>query len=282
MKKVSIIGLGLIGGSLGMAIREKGLAEKVVGIPRRKETIEEAKGKGAIDEGTIELPVGVKDADLTFIATPISAIIPTLKTIAPYLKPGAIVTDVGSTKSLIVKEAQKFIPKGVSFIGGHPMAGLEVTGMAAAKVDLFDGAAYFLTPTKKVAPKALEILKSFLENLKVRIFILPPEEHDKIVAGISHLPLVLAISLINTIADLKEKEEMLKVAAGGFKDTTRIAAGSPIMGRDIFLTNKKAVLKMLKKFKESFKKLEALIKESDSEKLMAELEKARSIREGLS
>jgi len=253
-----------------------------VGIPRRKETIEEAKGKGAIDEGTIELPVGVKDADLTFIATPISAIIPTLKTIAPYLKPGAIVTDVGSTKSLIVKEAQKFIPKGVSFIGGHPMAGLEVTGMAAAKVDLFDGAAYFLTPTKKVAPKALEILKSFLEKLKVRIFILPPEEHDKIVAGISHLPLVLAISLINTIADLKEKEEMLKVAAGGFKDTTRIAAGSPIMGRDIFLTNKKAVLKMLKKFKESFKKLEALIKESDSEKLMAELEKARSIREGLS
>jgi len=279
MKTVTIIGMGLIGGSLGMAIKNKDLAEKVIGVARSKEHLEEAKKKGALDEYTIDAVEASKDADLIFVTTPMNIIASTVKTIAGVTKKGCIITDAGSSKASIVEEIERSISSDVHFIGGHPMAGTEHQGIRAATKFLLEGANYVLTPTGKTNPEALEKLKVFLSALDVNIVVMEPKMHDLAVAGISHMPLAVAVALVNTINDLETgKEEMLKVAASGFRDTTRIAAGNIDMGKDMFTTNKAAVLEMIEKFKSSLNKLEHLIKEGNTEKITKELERAKDLR----
>lgn len=271
--------MGLIGGSIGMAIKNKDLAENVIGVSRNIDHLKEAKAKGALDEYTIDPIEASKDAELVFICTPIDKIIPITKTIASTVKKGCIITDVGSSKAQIVAEGEDAVPEGVSFIGGHPMAGSERSGITAATQFLFEGTNYVLTPTDRTDKKALSVLSEFVEKLDVKLSLLKPEVHDRAVAAISHMPLALAVALVNTIQDLAAgKEEALSLASSGFRDTTRIAAGNAEMGRDMFVTNKHAVLEMIGKFKSSIERLESLIKDGDAAAITKELEKAKKLR----
>ncbi len=287
--RIAIVGIGLIGGSIGAKLKTQNLPAgrqdselKIIGIPRREETIQEAISRGAIDEGTTDPKKGVADADLIFICTPINLILPILKEIAPALKKGAIVTDVGSSKDEVVSQAQKLMPKGTYFVGGHPMAGKENVKLEAAEASLFEGKLWILTSTSKTSKKALEKVKEMVRLLDGKIIEMDPKLHDLAVAGISHMPLAISAALVSTVAAAdKGKEEMKQCAASGFRDTTRIASGDPILGADMFTTNKKAVLKMISAFKKSLSHLESFIKEGDAEKIEKELEKAKLLRDSI-
>jgi len=282
---IAIIGLGLIGGSIGLKLRThppEADELKTIGIPRREETIQEAVSRGAIDEGTTDPKKGVADADIIFLCTPINLVIPILQEIAPVLKSGAIVTDVASSKHEIVSQAEKLMPKGTYFVGGHPMAGKEKVKLSAAEANLFEGKVWVLTQTSKTSKKALERVEAVVRLLGGKVFEMDPKLHDLVVAGISHVPLAISAALVNSVADAeKGKEEMKQCAASGFRDTTRIASGDPILGVDMFTTNKKAVLKMLAAFRKSLSHLENLIKEGDAEKIEKELEKAKAFRDSI-
>ncbi|MBN3033046.1 MAG: prephenate dehydrogenase/arogenate dehydrogenase family protein [Candidatus Saganbacteria bacterium] len=280
--RIAIIGLGLIGGSLGLGLKKANLPDlKIVGIPRREETIGQAVALGAIDEGTTDHVKGVADADLIFICTPINLILPVIGEIAPGLRRGAIVTDVGSSKYEIVAAAEKALPKGSYFVGGHPMAGKETTKLEAAEADLFRGKTWILTRTSRTSQRAADKIKEVIGGLGCSIMESDPKTHDLAVAAVSHMPLAVAAALVNAVAGEAENELMAKTAASGFRDATRIASGDPVLGVDMFLTNKKAVLKMIGAFKRSLAGLEKLIKESSGEKLREELAKAKSFRDSI-
>lgn len=279
--RVAIIGLGLIGGSLGLGLSKISGVE-VIGAPRREETIQEALKRRAIAAGTTDPQKAVEGADVVFICTPINLIIPLLKQIAPSLKKGAVVTDVGSSKAEIVGKAEKLVPKGVYFVGGHPMAGKERVKLSEAEAGLFRDRAYVLTPTSKTNRKALAEVGRLVKLLGARAIEMDPKLHDLVVAGISHLPLAVAAALVGTVEYAqKGKDEMMHCAASGFRDATRIASGDPVLGVDMFTTNKKAVLKMLKSFKRSLARLERLIKEGDPEKIEKELEITKIFRDSI-
>jgi len=277
--RIAIIGLGLIGGSLGLGLKKARPDLQIIGVPRREETIQQAVALGAIDEGTTDHVKGCTEADIIFVCTPIHLIVPVVREIAPQLKKGAIVTDVGSSKYEIVSQAEKIMPKGVYFVGGHPMAGKEKPKLEAAEADLFKDKVWILTKTSKTSSKALIELKNLINLLGAKTAEMDPKTHDLVVAAISHLPLAIAVSLVNTVAEHPERELMSKCAASGFRDTTRIVSGDPILGVDMFTTNKSSVLKILSVFKKVLARLEKSIKEGNNEKIKEELEKAKNFRD---
>ena len=280
--RIAIVGLGLIGGSLGLALKRSGKGDlRIIGIPRREGTLKKALEMGAIDEGTTDHIKGTVDADIIFVCTPVNLILPIVNEIANGLKKGAIVTDVGSSKYEIVSQAEKATPKGVYFVGGHPMAGKETVKLEAAEAELFKDKKWILTKTSKTSVRAIEQLENLARSVGAVPMIMDPKTHDLVVAAISHMPLAVAAALANTIANEAEKELMGKVASSGFRDTTRIASGDPILGVDMFKTNQKAVLKMIKAFKQSLSNLEGLIKEGNGEKINEELEKAKKFRDSI-
>ncbi|MFA4967896.1 MAG: prephenate dehydrogenase/arogenate dehydrogenase family protein [Candidatus Margulisiibacteriota bacterium] len=283
MKKIAVIGLGLIGASIALGLKNSSKASefRIVGIPRREETINDALKMGAIDEGVTDHIKGASDADIVFICTPINLIPQIIKEISPSLKKGAIVTDVGSSKQMIVSEAEKAMPKGTFFVGGHPMAGKETFKLESAEANLFEGKKWILTPTSRTSKKAIEALKEVVRVLGGEVLEMDPKTHDLVVAGISHMPLAVAASLVNAVGGEEQKEIMAKCASTGFRDTTRIASGDPILGVDMFTTNQKAILKMIGSFKRSLSNLEKLIKEGNSEKIREELEKAKKFRDSI-
>ena len=278
--KVAIVGVGLIGGSLGMALRKKRLAREVWGLGRNRGRLQGAKKLGAVDEISTDWKEGLKDADVVFICTPVGTIARIIQRIAPFLKKGTIVSDVGSVKRTVVGKAEKACPKNVYFVGGHPMAGSEKSGVESARANLFAGATSILTPQKTTSPRALKVVRSIWEKIGARILLLSPEEHDLTIAAVSHLPHLAAVSLVNVVDDLQKKhKEVFSLPAGGFKDTTRIASGSPLLWRDIFLNNEKAILKMTGRFKRALEKIEKLVVSEKKQELLRELNRAREIRE---
>jgi prephenate dehydrogenase len=279
--RIAIIGLGLIGGSLGLGLKKARPDLKIIGIPRREETIQQAITLGAIDEGTTDHIKGCTEADVIFVCTPIHLIVPIIREIAPHLKKGAIITDVGSSKYEIVSQAEKIMPKGVNFVGGHPMAGKEKPKLEAAEADLFKDKVWILTKTSKTSSKALTELKNLITALGGKTEEMDPKTHDLVVAAISHLPLALAVSLVNTVAEHPEKDLMVKCAASGFRDTTRIASGDPILGVDMFTTNRSSILKIISFFKKTLTRLEKSIKEENGEKIKEELVKAKIFRDSI-
>ena len=280
--RIAIIGLGLIGGSLGIALKRSGRENlHIVGIPRRAETLEQAKQMGAIDEGTTDHVKGAVDADIIFICTPIHLVLPVLKEIITNLKKGAVVTDVGSSKYEIVTQAEKMMPKGAYFVGGHPMAGKETTKLSAADPELFKDKIWILSKTSKTSKKAADEIGKLIALVGAKLLEMDPKTHDLVVAAISHMPLAVAVSLVSAVASEPQKELMAKCAASGFRDTTRIASGDPILGVDMFTTNKKAVLKMLGALKKSLSSLEKLIKEGNGEKIREELERTKAFRDAI-
>jgi prephenate dehydrogenase len=274
--RITIIGLGLIGGSLALAIKEEKLSKEVIGVSRRKSTINQAIKNKIVDFATLDLEDGLKDSDLVIIATPVFKIVDIVKSIEPFLKKDAILTDVGSTKKYIVKHIEKYKLKRIHFIGSHPIAGSERSGIKSADKDLFKGAYCILTETKHTNPKALHKVKKFWAALGMKIIIKSPEKHDKLLSKISHLPHAVAVSLVNSIG-IKE----ITLAAGGFKDTTRIASGEPELWKDIFLTNRKNLVKDMEIFRKELFKIEVALKSNNSGELVRLLSRAKSIRDSL-
>lgn len=288
MKNIAIIGLGLIGGSIGLKLKGLGLpagqagtGNRVLGIPRREETLKKALELGAIDEGSLDISK-VAEADIVFLCTPINLIISRLKELAPHLKKGAIVTDVGSTKTEIVSQAEKLMPKGTYFVGGHPMAGKETTGIEVAEADLFKDKVWILTETSRTRQKALEEVEEVVRLLGPKVVRMDPKTHDIVVAGISHVPLAAAAMLVNLAAESEQKEQMAQCVASGFRDTTRVASGDPVLGRDMFITNRVAILKILKNFRARLLELEKLIKAGQAGKIEEELKRAKQFRDSIS
>lgn len=275
-KRITIIGLGLIGGSLGLAIKHKRLAKKVVGVSRRRTTILRALSIGAVDSVTLDLKKGVEDSDLIILTVPVLKIMDLAGHIAPALKKGAIVIDAGSTKSEIVKNIESILSGSRDFVGSHPLAGSELSGVIHARHDLFKGAYCILTKTNRTNKKALGKVKRFWRALSMKVEVMSPEKHDKCVSRLSHLPHAVAVALSNA-----SSKEDLRLAAGGFKDTTRIAAGSPELWKDIFITNKKNIAADIRILKKELSKIEAALKKGSSSELLRLFNKAKALRDSL-
>ena len=263
-RKITIVGVGLLGGSLGLAIKKRRLAREVVGFVRRAASIAECKKARAVDSCTRDLAEAVAGADLIILCTPLAQMQPLLKEMLPSIKRGAIVTDVGSVKATVVKELEGLVAKaGGHFIGSHPMAGAEKTGVAAARADLFANAMCIVTPTKKSDAAALRRTEQFWKAVGARVMRLTPEVHDELVARSSHLPHVTAATLANLVLNPAHPKAQPLLCANGFRDTTRIASGSPEMWRDIALANRKNLSKSLAMFIVDLKKVQAVLAKGD-------------------
>ncbi|MBN2057973.1 MAG: prephenate dehydrogenase/arogenate dehydrogenase family protein [Candidatus Saganbacteria bacterium] len=277
---IAIVGLGLIGGSIALGLKAKLRDIYIIGIPRREETIQEALALKAIDEGTTNLKQGAAKADIIFVCTPINLVVPIVQEMADCLKPGTIVTDVASTKAGIVAQASKLLPKGVFFIGGHPMAGKEKVKLVEAEAALFQDKPWILIRNSKTNQRALSRVAELAVQLGGKTMEMDAKTHDLAVAGISHTPLAIAAALVNSVQDAPKAQEQMKAcAASGFRDTTRIASGDPVLGVDMFTTNKKAVLEALAGFKKALVRLEKLIKAGAADGIEKELERAKKFRD---
>ena len=281
-KKITIIGVGLIGGSFALALKEKNPNFKIVGIDKQ-EIIEKAIARSAIDEGTVNLEEGIKEADMVIIATPVKTIIDLLSKIDPFLKKGCLVTDTGSTKAKIVETANQVLSPDVHFIGGHPMAGSEKYGIDSANSHLFQEKTYILTPDKKSNLINMKKIFSLIKMINANILILDPLEHDKIVSAVSHLPQIIAVSLINAIGELAlqgNNNNYFKAVGEGFKDMTRIASSPYKTWEDICENNQENIVKMIQEFRNYLGVIEDKLK-SNPRSLKEEFQKASKLRETL-
>ena len=279
-RKITIIGVGLLGGSIGLAVKRRKLAREVVGFVRRASSVRECKKFRAVDFATTDLSAAVSNADLIILCTPLAQMRSLAECFLPLLKRDAVVTDVGSVKSSAVRELESLVQKsGAHFVGGHPMAGGEKTGVAAARADLFENAVCVLTPTKKTNPAALKKLERFWKSLGARVLKLPPEQHDLLVSRSSHLPHIIAATLANLVLNPANPKNQSALCATGFRDTTRIASGSPEMWRDIALANKKNLAKSLDAFVSELQKFQRVLKKSDAKAVSKYFEVAKSRRD---
>lgn len=245
-KKITIVGVGLLGGSLGLAIKQRRLAGQVAGYVRRAAALKECERVRALDYATTDLCAAVWEADLVILCTPLAQMQPLMAQMSPALKRGAIVTDVGSVKGSVVRQLESIAAKaGAHFVGSHPMAGAEKTGVLAARAELFECAMCVVTPTPRTNRAALRKVEQFWKTLGCRLLRLTAETHDLLVSRSSHLPHVVAATLASVILDPKQPKHQAALCANGFRDTTRIASGSPEMWRDIALTNSKHLARAL-------------------------------------
>ncbi len=275
-RKVTIVGVGFMGGSLGLALKKHGLASEIVGVSHRQVTLDQALQLKAIDEGLTDLPKAVANADLVVLAAPVQAILQQFALINPHLKRGCLVTDMGSVKSEIVERAESVLAQPGMFVGSHPLAGSEKKGVEFAYADLFANARCIMTPTAKTTPVAKEKIKFMWTKLGCQVEVLAPEDHDKILAHVSHLPHLLAYALVGSIA-----KEYLAHAPQGLKDSTRIAASSPQVWNDIFLTNPKNVINALDALVKDLALLRKAIIQRDQKVLLPYLERAKEKRDSI-
>lgn len=278
MKNLVIVGVGLIGGSLGLAVKKKRLAQKVIGVSRKLSTLREARRLHAIDEGTLDLKKAVSIADLVVLATPVSSVIPLAKKIAPFRPAHCVVTDVASTKGDIVSKCEKLFDG--YFVGGHPMSGSEKHGVNYSKVDLFKNSVCILTKTG--SPSSKNKVASLWRGVGAKVKWLHPKEHDAIVASVSHFPHLLS-SLLVLSQNQKKKNvnQLLDFSAGGFRDMTRIAASHPQLWTDIFLDNKKEIIKMIDHFNLLLQDWRRYLKNENDKKISTLLSQAKHLREKL-
>jgi cyclohexadieny/prephenate dehydrogenase len=282
-ERVALIGIGLIGSSLSHAMRRGGLARSIVGHAQSEKTRETALRLGLVSSVYASAEEAVRGADLVILCAPVGACGAIAKQIGPSLAPGAIVTDVGSVKGATVRDVGPFVPKGVHFIPGHPIAGTEHSGPEAGFAELFDGRWCVLTPPPDADPAAVTRLSAFWQGLGSHVEVMSAEHHDLVLAITSHVPHLIAYNIVNTARHLERvtDTEVIKFSAGGFRDFTRIAASDPVMWRDVFLNNKEAVLEMLARFSEDLTALQRAIRFGDGETLYKLFVEARAIRRGI-
>ena len=281
--RVALIGFGLIGGSIARAARAQGLAGEIVTTARSARTRARVSELGVVDR-VVETNVdAVKDADLVILCIPVGACGPVAQEIAPHLKPGAIISDVGSVKGAVVRDMAPHLPAGVHFIPAHPVAGTEHSGPDSGFAELFINRWCILTPPDGSDADALERLRAFWAALGAKVEIMTPDHHDLVLAITSHLPHLIAYTIVGTADELGQvtSSEVMKFSAGGFRDFTRIAASDPIMWRDVFLANKEAVLEMLGTFNEDLSKLTRAIRRGDGAALFEHFTRTRAIRRGI-
>ncbi|HEV2237984.1 MAG TPA: prephenate dehydrogenase/arogenate dehydrogenase family protein [Ktedonobacterales bacterium] len=278
-QRAAIIGLGLMGGSLGLALRATGATAHVIGYDAGPQVAAEAQSSGAVDEAAPTIAACVAGADLVVLATPVMAMRAILAEAAPVMLPGALVTDLGSTKAAVMAWAEASLPSSAGFIGGHPMAGSERSGIAAASAALFQGAVWCLTPGATADANARERLRAVVRRLGARPLEVEAARHDAAVARVSHLPLVAATALVLAASAGPEWDFAGALAAGGFRDATRIASGNPEMARDICLTNAVAILSALDDYIATLGNLREQIAAGDSA-VIARFAEAAALRDG--
>ena len=281
--KVALIGVGLIGSSMAHAMRRAGLAAHIAGYANRPETREKARRVGFADSLPDTLAEAVHEADLVVLATPVGAYGALAKEMSPALKPGAIVSDVGSVKTAVIRDVGPFVPEGVHFVPAHPIAGTEQSGPEAGFAELFDGRWCILTPAPGADAHGIETLKTFWQRLGSQVEVMDAKHHDLVLAITSHVPHLIAYNIVGTAADLETvtESEVIKYSAGGFRDFTRIAASDPTMWRDVFLNNREAVLEMLGRFNEDLSALQRAIRWGDGDALFNLFARTRAIRRSI-
>jgi len=278
--KVAIVGMGLLGGSLGRALREGRLASCVAGYARREATVEESRQVGAVDLASTDLVEIVREAELVLLCTPIGQMGPLARLCLPHLSPGAVVSDVGSTKASVVRELEPlFESSPASFIGGHPMAGSEQTGVLASRPDLYRHARCVITPTPRSSAAAVSRVHALWQAVGARTLELSPEQHDQWVARSSHLPQVLASVLAHHVLGPGQPTGLSDLCATGFRDTTRLASGSPEMWRDIALSNREALREALRDWSMELARFDAALSGEDATAIGEFLQEARERRD---
>ncbi len=282
-QRVALLGIGLIGASMALAMRRAGLAGEIVCAARSVETRAAALSLGLVSAAYEDPAEAARDADLIVLATPLGAFGPLARAIGPALKAGAIVTDVGSVKDIVFRDVAPALPLNVHLIPGHPVAGTEHSGPAAGFAELFDGRWCILTPAPDADEAAVARLSAFWTGLGAKVELMSAEHHDLVLAITSHVPHLIAYNIVGTASDLETvtRSEVIKYSAGGFRDFTRIAASDPTMWRDVFLTNKTAVLEMLGRFVEDLTALQRAIRWGDGDALFELFTRTRAIRRSI-
>lgn len=280
IKNITIIGLGLIGGSWALALKRTCPEIVITGVDIEADSLNEALKRKLIDKKSADFAQGVKDADVVIISTLASSVIEVIKEISPFLKKGAVVTDTASIKANIALGIEEFLSDDVFYVGGHPMAGSEKQGVLGADPYLLENAVYVLTPDSSTDQGALKKIETLVTMVGAKVLYLPALEHDQKVAAISHLPHLVASVLMNTVGKLENDQKgFFQLAAGGFRDVTRIADSHPLMWRDIFKGNKEQVLSLIEAFKDSLAEVEQAIREEDEDSLLEHLTQAKKWRE---
>ncbi|MBN9336049.1 prephenate/arogenate dehydrogenase family protein [Devosia sp.] len=282
-RKLALIGIGLIGSSIALAARRQGLVDVISIATRRQETLDEARELGLGDIYTLDAAEAVRGADLVILCAPVGAYDALARAIGPALEPGAILSDVGSVKAHVVKVVGPHVPSGVHFIPGHPIAGTEHSGPSAGFPELFAGRWCVLTPGPEVPAAETEKLAAFWRAMGSKVESMDAEHHDMVLAITSHIPHLVAYNIVGTVADLETatQSEVIKFSASGFRDFTRIAASDPVMWRDVFLTNRDAVLEMLGRFLEDLSMLQRAVRNGDGASLEAMFTRTRAIRRSI-
>ena len=288
MKKIAIIGLGLIGSSIAHAVRRASLAAEIAGHDASADVLERAREIGFCDTLHADAATAVRDADLVILCAPVGAYKSIARAIAPHLKQGAILSDVGSVKGAVVRDVGPTVPAGVHFIPAHPIAGTEFSGPEAGFAGLFDGRWAILTPPSSNRnggsdPKAVQKLKEFWLALGSQVEVMDSGHHDLVLAITSHLPHLIAYNIVGTAHDLEKvtEGEVIKYSASGFRDFTRIAASDPTMWRDVFLNNRDAVLEVLGRFNEDLSELQRAVRNGDGQTLFDRFTRTRAIRRAI-
>ncbi len=281
--KIALIGIGLIGSSLARVIRQKGLADKITVSSKTSETLERAHQLGLGDSYTTSSAEAARDADLVIVSVPVGASGRVARDIESVLKPGAILTDVGSTKKSVIEQMQPYVPEGVHFIPGHPIAGTEHSGPDAGFATLFEGRWCILTPPPGTDEAALQTLTEFWQDCGSMVDRMDADHHDLVLAIVSHLPQIIAYNIVGTADDLEAvtKSQVIKYSASGFRDFTRLAASDPTMWRDVCLNNRDAILEMLARFSEDLSSLQRAIRWGDGDKLFDLFSRTRHIRKSI-
>jgi len=280
---LALIGVGLIGSSIARASRAQGAVRSIIATARSSKTRKRVAELGLADKVVETNAEAVEGADLVIVCVPVGACGAVAKEIGKHLKPGAIVSDVGSVKGSIVRDMAPHLPKTVHFVPAHPVAGTEHSGPDAGFAELFENRWCILTPPEGTDPAAVERLAAFWRRLGANVEIMSAEHHDIVLAITSHLPHLIAYNIVGTAADMEQvtQGEVIKFSAGGFRDFTRIASSDPVMWRDVFLNNKEAVLEMLGRFSEDLAALQRMIRWDDGEALEAHFTRTRAIRRGI-
>jgi prephenate dehydrogenase len=278
--RMAVVGVGLIGGSLGLAAKQAGLVEEVVGVGRNPATLESARGRGLVDQVSSDLAAGLQGADLVVLAVPVASIVALLPEVARTIGPKCLVTDVGSVKGPILAAGDQAFPDG-RFVAGHPIAGKELSGPEAAHAELFRGANWILTPSARTRPAAQDRIAALCRGVGAQVVTLDPAWHDEVFATVSHLPHLVAYALLDAVLATERGEERVRFSAGGLRDFTRVAGSDPAMWRDIFLMNRDPLLKVLAAYQEQLDQLATAIRAADGEAILARLRQARRAREEL-
>ncbi|MBF0379812.1 MAG: prephenate dehydrogenase/arogenate dehydrogenase family protein [Magnetococcales bacterium] len=282
IKQLTIIGVGLIGGSLARVLKDRDMVGEVVGVNRTRRSLDTALELGVIDRATNDVVEGVKGSTMVLVATPVRSIPKVIADSIPGLSSGAVITDAGSVKGALVERCEEILqPHDVHFVGSHPVAGTEHSGVASSFATLFEGSRTVLTPTKNTPSDALEQVRLVWEAAGSKVEIMDPHHHDRVLAATSHLPHLMAYNIVNTLSDMEDdiRAEVFRYASGGFRDFTRIASSDPTMWRDICLENRVAILDMLSRFRKDLDKLSVQIETGNEDALYGIFARSKHTRE---